>query len=80
MTLSANDPKLKITDERGNVKIEAFGLSLGLVKAGESVDEKGRVFSWPDSIKLTLANGERLKINALQLSALREMLNHPEWM
>ena len=70
--------KNSITDERGNVKIEAFGLSLSLVKAGESIDETGRKFAWNDSIKLSLPSGERLKLNALQLSALREMLNHPE--
>lgn len=81
MTLSVNNttkPVNSIADERGNIKIEGFGLILSLVKAGESVDETGRKFSWEDSIKLSLPAGERLKINALQLSALREMLNHPE--
>lgn len=77
MTTSVTEPK-SITDERGNIKIEAFGLSLSLVKAGESVDESGRKFAWSDNIKLSLPSGERLKVNALQLSALREMLNHPE--
>ena len=78
MTSSVIKPENSITDDRGNVKIEAFGLSLSLTKAGESVDETGRKFSWKEGIKLSLPSGERLKVNALQLSALREMLNHPE--
>lgn len=78
MTSSVIEPENSITDERGNIKIEAFGLSLSLVKAGESVDENGRRFTWKDNIKLSLPSGERLKVNALQLSAIREMLNHPE--
>ena len=78
MTSSVTKPANSITDDRGNVKIEAFGLTLSLTKAGESVDENGRQFSWPDNIKLALPSGERLKVNALQLSALREMLNHSE--
>lgn len=79
MTLSANnEPKTSIADARGNIKIEGFGLTLSLVKAGESVDETGRKFAWGDSLKLSLPTGERLKVNALQLAALREMLNHPE--
>ena len=79
MTSSAIDlDDTSITDERGNIKIEAFGLSLSLVKAGESVDENGRKFAWKDNIKLSLPSGERLKLNAIQLCAIREMLNHPE--
>ena len=78
MTSSVIEPENSIVDERGNIKIEAFGLSLSLVKAGESVDETGRRFTWKDNIKLSLPSGERLKVNALQLSAIREMLNHPE--
>ena len=78
MTSSAIKTENSITDERGNVRIEAFGLTLSLTKAGGSVDSDGRPFTWPDNIKLSLPSGERLKVNALQLSALREMLNHPE--
>ena len=74
MTSSAIDlDDTSITDERGNIKIEAFGLSLSLVKAGESVDENGRKFAWKDNIKLSLPSGERLKLNAIQLCAIREI-------
>ena len=73
-----------VLDEKGNLKITSpsFGVSLALVKAGETKDERGRSLKWDDGIKVSVPTvGDKIgviKLTALQAAFLRDAFNVPE--
>jgi len=73
-----------VFDDNGNLKIASpsFGVSLAIVKAGESRKEDGRLMKWSDSIKISVPTvGDKvgvIKLTALQAAFIRDAFNVPE--
>lgn len=66
-----------VDEETGNMRVSAFGLDLSVYQAGEFKDDEGATKQFDAGQKLKVGSFS-LRLTALQLLGLIQLLHHPE--